>query len=342
MAAKKRPASSSPTDPTDIKAALYAELDKEVGLGLGRALLDQPMDPLVRVGSGVLAFDVATGGGVPFRRLTELLGPPGGGKSTMALKLLGRIQREVGPCAWIDAEHQFDPEWAATNGVNVPDLYTAQPDTGEQVIKLILAYAKHGVKGIVLDSVPAVRTAAERAGDVEDRFIGRMPEMWSRLLPRIQEVADKQNVALIFINQMRAKIGAGPHGPTEDTPGGWALKHAYTLRVKIQAGQAVKDGEREIGRTTWFRVIKNRGPVRTLTAPFYGEVGFDPAVEVLDLAIQFGWVEQKGAWFSYQEEKMGQGKIAASTWLRERPDLLLQLHGAAYTEWTDRLSLKRD
>lgn len=315
----------------EARARLYAALDKAVGPGQGRLLPDQVFEPLERVSTSMVSVDYVTGGGIPYGKLTEIFGAPAGGKTALAMRILGNIQRAGHPVALIDAEHAFDPYWASKMGLNPDEVFLLWPHTSEEAVKAILTYINHGVRGIVLDSIPAMRTAAEMKGKVEDAKIGEGPRLWAKALPRIIPALVEHNAAVILLNQVRANIGGHPSDPTH-TAGGYALKHAYTLRLELtRIGGAIRektdDEEKvELGFWSWLRVPKNRGPMgRRGRIPFLYGHGFSPEIELLELGTVHGVFKRSGSWYSYGDERMGQGRDAALNWLLAHPDLIAPL-----------------
>lgn len=305
----------------EARARLYAALDKKVGEGLGRLLPEMVYEPIERISTGSVMGDYVTAGGIPYGKLTEIYGPPSGGKSALAMRILGNVQRTGQKVALIDAEHAFDPEWAQRIGLDPENVFLLWPTTAEQAVRGILTYLEHGVRALVLDSIPSMRTEAELKGDVAEAKIGEGPRLWSKALPRITTAAVEANCAVILLNQVRANIG-GPNYMSA-TSGGFALKHAYTLRMELTGLDRIKEGGDEIGFYSQFRVWKNRGPMgRRGKIPFLYGVGFSPELEVLDLGVKYGLITRAGSWYSYETERMGQGQAAACEWLHAHPALI--------------------
>lgn len=310
-----------------VRAAMYAELDKALGKGAGRALADQEWEPLPRVSTGTLGGDYATGG-IPMGRITEFYGIEGGGKTSLAVSTLAQIQKVHGPVAYIDAEHGgYEIEWARRLGLDTDATYTHLPETGEEAFKTAWIYLKHGVKGVVIDSVSALVTQATLKGEVGDAHVGQQARLMSQELNRIKHLVAESGAALIFINQLREKVGQQGYGPTTTTSGGRALRFYASTRVDVGRMHQIKDGDRQIGYQMKVKVVKNRGgpQYRTALIPLIADLGFDPAWEVCELGRAGGFISTSGAWYSYGEQRIGQGRLAAIEWLRQHPDVIAEL-----------------
>lgn len=319
------------TSPGIDRKAVYADLDKQIGKGVGRMMQDMAFEPIERVSTGTLVGDYVTGGGIPCGRITEFYGPPSGGKTALALRVLCSLQQAGEGVAYIDAEHQWDPEWATVLGLNVDDVFVLQPRSAEEAVRGMLIYLKHGIKGVVLDSIPAMRTEAELKGDVAEAKVGAGPRLWSMAVPRLQTLASEHQSVVLLLNQVRAAIGATMQ--TETTAGGYALKHAYTLRLEVRRAEAIRekhgDEAEEVGYRARLKVTKNRGPSgrRGFTPFYYGE-GFRPSAELVALGEEYDVVKKSGAWYSYNGERMGQGKVQAQAWLESHPEQAAEVRTA--------------
>lgn len=307
------------------REVMYSALDKKVGKGLARAVQDQEIEPIIRQSFGSIKADWVAGGGVPYGRITEIYGAEGSGKTTLALSILGQAQRVGRMAGLVDAEHNFDPEWATILGVNVPDLMLLQPDNGEQGFQALEVWLEHGVQAIVIDSVSALVPKAELEGDVSDAHVGRQARLMSQGLRRLTGTIARAESAVMFINQLREKVGNN-YGSPETTSGGRALKFYASLRLDCRRGT-----HDEHMMYIKLKSVKNRGNAQYRK----GEVslafglGLDPAGEVVDLGAEAGFIEKSGAWYSYGAERMGQGREAAVQWLRDRPDVLAALQPKA-------------
>ncbi|MFM8270092.1 MAG: recombinase RecA [Pseudomonadota bacterium] len=290
-------------------------------LGEGRKLA---MD-LGVVSTGILGLDLATGvGGIPRGRITEIYGPESSGKTTIALYAIAQAQREGGVCAFIDAEHALDVVYAKKLGVNTDDLLISQPDTGEQALEIAeILVRSGGVDVIVVDSVAALVPRAELEGDMGDSHMGLQARLMSQALRKLTGCISKSKTSLIFINQLRMKIGV-MFGNPETTTGGNALKFYASLRMDIRRISAIKNGDDILGSRTRVKVVKNK------MAPPFREVEFDILFgegisregDIIDLGCQYGIVEKSGSWFAYEGEKLGQGRDNTRQFLKEHPEFV--------------------
>lgn len=290
-------------------------------LGEGRKLA---MD-LGVISTGVLGLDLATGiGGLPRGRITEIYGPESSGKTTIALLAIAQAQREGGVCAFIDAEHALDVVYAKKLGVNTDDLLISQPDTGEQALEIAeILVRSGGVDVVVIDSVAALVPRAELEGDMGDSHMGLQARLMSQALRKLTGCISKSKTSLIFINQLRMKIGV-MFGNPETTTGGNALKFYASLRMDIRRISAIKNGDDVLGSRTRVKVVKNK------MAPPFREVEFDILFgegiskegDILDLGSQYGVVEKSGSWFAYNGEKLGQGRDNTRQFLKEHPEFV--------------------
>jgi recombination protein RecA len=280
------------------------------------------------VSTGSLGLDIALGvGGLPRGRVVEVYGPESSGKTTLTLQVISEMQRIGGTCAFIDAEHALDAQYAQKIGVNLHDLLISQPDTGEQALEIVDALVRSGsVDLIVIDSVAALTPKAEIEGEMGDSLPGLQARLMSQALRKLTATIKRSNCLVIFINQMRMKIGV-MFGNPETTTGGNALKFYASVRLDIRRVGSIKKGEEVIGSETKVKVVKNKVAPPFKQADFdilYGE-GISREGEVVDLGSQHGIIEKSGAWYSYNGDRIGQGKDNAREYLRERPALALEI-----------------
>ena len=327
MAAKKESSSKQlPAGPAgDKKAALetaLAQTEKQFGKGAVMKLGTNVAMQVDAISTGSLGLDLALGiGGLPRGRIIEVYGPESSGKTTLTLQVIAAAQREGKTCAFIDAEHALDPVYARKLGVDIDNLLCSQPDTGEQALEICDALARSGaVDVIVVDSVAALTPKAEIEGEIGDSHMGLAARMMSQAMRKLAGNLKQSNTLLIFINQIRMKIGV-MFGNPETTTGGNALKFYASVRLDIRRIGAVKEGDNVVGSETRVKVVKNK-----IAAPFkqaefqilYGE-GINFYGELVDLGVKEKLIEKAGAWYSYNGDKIGQGKANAITWLKENP-----------------------
>jgi len=327
VAAKPSKKSTNPTMGGDkalaIEAAL-SQIEKQHGKGSIMRLGDQ--DEIAKVGAistGSISLDIALGvGGVPKGRIVEIYGPESSGKTTLALQAIANCQAEGGVAVLVDAEYAFDASYAAALGVDVDNLLVSQPDTGEQALEIVDTLARSGaVDIIVVDSVAALVPQAEIEGEMGDSHVGLQARLMSQALRKLTGIVAKTNTCLIFINQLRMKIGV-MFGNPETTTGGNALKFYSSVRIDIRRISALKDGENVVGNRTRAKVVKNKVAPPFKEAEFdiiYG-LGVSTEGDVLDLAAEGGIVDKSGAWYSYKEERIGQGREKTKEYLRENQD----------------------
>jgi len=280
--------------------------------------------PVESIPTGALSLDLALGvGGVPRGRVIEIYGPESSGKTTLCLHILAEAQKMGGIGAFIDAEHAFDRFWARRIGVDLESLLFSQPDDAEQALEIVETLVRSGaVDIVVIDSVAALAPRAELAGEMGDSHVGLVPRLMSQALRKLTAVISKSRTCVIFVNQVREKIGV-VYGNPETTPGGRALKFAATVRMEIRRGEAIKTGTETIGYRTRVRVTKNKvAPPYTL-AQFDMEFtgGIPKEGSILDVASEFDIIQKAGAWFSYGEERLGQGRENSKAYLRDNPEL---------------------
>jgi recombination protein RecA len=307
-----------------LQAAL-AQIEKQFGkgsimrLGEGEVIADIQV-----VSTGSLGLDVALGvGGLPRGRVIEIYGPESSGKTTLTLQVIAEMQKLDGTCAFIDAEHALDSQYAQKLGVNLQDLLISQPDTGEQALEIVDALVRSGsVDLIVIDSVAALTPKAELEGEMGDSLPGLQARLMSQALRKLTATINKSNCMVIFINQIRMKIGV-MFGSPETTTGGNALKFYASVRLDIRRIGSIKKGEEVIGNETKVKIVKNKVAPPFKTAEFdilYGE-GISREGEIIDMGVAAHIVDKSGAWYAYSGEKIGQGKDNAREFLRENPDI---------------------
>jgi recombination protein RecA len=309
--------------------AALAQIEKQFGKGSIMRLADgEVVDEIETVSTGSLGLDIALGvGGLPRGRVVEIYGPESSGKTTLTLQVIAEMQKLGGICAFIDAEHALDPQYAQKLGVRLEDLLISQPDTGEQALEITDALVRSGsVDMVVIDSVAALTPKAEIEGEMGDSLPGLQARLMSQALRKLTGTIKRTNTLVIFINQIRMKIGV-MFGNPETTTGGNALKFYASVRLDIRRTGSIKKGEEVVGSETRVKVVKNKVAPPFKQASFdilYGE-GISREGEMLDLGAECGVVEKSGAWYSYQGERVGQGKDNAREFLKEHPELSLQI-----------------
>lgn len=322
----------SSMDKSKALAAALSQIERQFGKGsvmkLGKN--DRSMD-IEAVSSGSLGLDIALGiGGLPKGRIVEIYGPESSGKTTLALHTVAEAQKKGGICAFIDAEHALDPVYARKLGVNIDELLISQPDTGEQALEICDTLVRSGaVDVLVIDSVAALVPKAELEGEMGDALPGLQARLMSQALRKLTASINKSNTMVIFINQIRMKIGV-MYGSPETTTGGNALKFYASVRLDIRRIGAIKERDEVVGNTTRVKVVKNK-----LAPPFkqvefdimYGE-GVSKMGEILDLGVKAGIVEKSGAWFSYDSQRLGQGRENSKAFLKANPDMTAKIETA--------------
>ncbi|CAG9619643.1 recombinase RecA [Sutcliffiella rhizosphaerae] len=317
---------------SDRKAALdmaLKQIEKQFGKGSIMKLGEQAERKISTVPSGSLALDVALGaGGYPRGRVVEIYGPESSGKTTVALHAIAEVQQQGGQAAFIDAEHALDPVYAQKLGVNIDELLLSQPDTGEQALEIAEALVRSGaVDIIVIDSVAALVPKAEIEGEMGDSHVGLQARLMSQALRKLSGAINKSKTIAIFINQIREKVGV-MFGNPETTPGGRALKFYSSVRLEVRRAEQLKQGHDIVGNKTKIKVVKNK-----IAPPFkvaevdimYGE-GISKEGEVIDMASDLDIVQKSGSWYSYNEERLGQGRENAKQFLKENKDVLKDIH----------------
>ena len=304
--------------------AVLADIEKQFGKGAVMRLGDNPHMKMDVVSSGCLSLDIALGiGGYPKGRIIEIYGPESSGKTTFALQAIAEVQKQGGRAAFIDAEHALDPVYAKRLGVNTNELILSQPDTGEQALEICEALVRsEAVSIIVIDSVAALVPQAEIDGEMGDSHVGLQARLMSQALRKLSGTINKTNTIAIFINQLREKVGV-MFGNPETTPGGRALKFYSTIRLDIRRNEQLKIGDKVMGNKTTVKVVKNKvaPPFKTAVVDImYGE-GISKEGELIDLGSEAGVLEKTGSWYSYNGEKLGQGKENVKLLLKERCEL---------------------
>lgn len=318
-------------DKKEALAAALKQIEKDFGKGSIMRLGDDTarMDVKV-VSTGILPLDIALGiGGLPRGRITEIYGPEAGGKTTVSLHMVAEVQKQGGTAAFIDAEHALDPMYAKKLGVDVDNLLLSQPDTGEQGLDIAEALIRSAaIDIVVIDSVAALVPKSEIDGEMGDANVGLHARMMSKAMRKLTAVIGKTDTIAVFINQIREKVGI-MYGNPETTTGGRALKFYSTIRLEIRKGEAIKQGAEVIGNRVKIKVAKNKVAPPFRTAEFdliYGE-GFSRVGSTLDMGVYFEIIKKAGAYFSYKDEKLGQGKDNAKKYLYEHPEIVEELDG---------------
>ena len=329
--ATKKATYEAPAPASDRKKALQtalAQLEKSYGKGTVMRLGDRPDMNVEAIPTGSLALDAALGiGGVPKGRIIEIYGPESSGKTTLALHILAEAQKQGGEVAFVDAEHALDPVYAAALGVDTDNMLVSQPDTGEQALEITDALVRSGaVDAVVVDSVAALTPRAEIEGEMGDTFVGLQARLMSQALRKLAGTISKTNCVVIFINQLRMKIGV-MYGNPETTTGGNALKFYSSVRLDVRRVESLKEGGNVIGNKTRVKVVKNKVAPPFREAYFdimYGQ-GISKWGELVDLAVQMDIVQKSGSWFSMGDERIGQGKDSVKTYLMENPEIAEQV-----------------
>jgi recombination protein RecA len=306
-----------------LESALL-HLEKQFGKGTVMRLGDQPIVPMDVIPTGSIALDVALGiGGLPRGRVVEIYGPEASGKTTVALHAVASVQKAGGIAAFIDAEHALDPVYAQRLGVNLDELYVSQPDTGEQALEIADTLVRSGaVDLIVIDSVAALTPKAEIEGEMGDSHVGLQARLMSQALRKMTGALSNTNTTMIFINQLREKIGV-MFGSPETTTGGKALKFYSSVRLDVRRIETLKDGTEPVGSRTRVKVVKNKVAPPFKQAEFDILYGFGISREggLIDMGVEQGFVRKAGAWYTYDGDQLGQGKENARAFLRDNPDL---------------------
>ncbi|MBM7333573.1 MAG: recombinase RecA [Alcanivorax sp.] len=312
------------SDKSKALSAALSQIERQFGKGSVMRMGDQKRERIPAISTGSLGLDIALGiGGLPKGRIVEIYGPESSGKTTLTLSVIAQAQKKGATCAFVDAEHALDPDYAEKLGVNVDDLIVSQPDTGEQALEITDMLVRSGaVDVVIVDSVAALVPKAEIEGEMGDAHVGLQARLMSQALRKITGNVKNANCLVVFINQIRMKIGV-MFGNPETTTGGNALKFYSSVRLDIRRIGAVKQGDEVIGNETRVKVVKNKVSPPFRQAEFqilYGQ-GINQLGEVLDLGVQQGLVDKSGAWYAYQGDKIGQGKQNACDYLAEHPDV---------------------
>ena len=332
---KATPTVNHPTTPEEKKKALDTAMEQIIkNYGQGAVMFlggegNKKLD-VESVPTGSIGLDYALGiGGLPKGRIIEIYGPESGGKTTVTLHAIAETQKLGGMAAFIDVEHALDPVYAKSLGVEIDHLIVSQPDTGEQALEIMETLARSGaIDIVVLDSVAAMVTKAEIDGEIGDSFVGVQARLMSAAMRKLTSVISKSNTVAIFINQVREKIGV-MYGNPETTPGGRALKFYASVRIEVRKGEKIVDGGEIIGYTTKCKVVKNK------VAPPFKETQFDMIFgegisrlgEIITMGEELGFIKKSGAWYSYNGERLGQGKEKTKKFLKENDDLRLEIEG---------------
>ena len=313
-----------------------SKIEREYGKGAIMQLDSDEVVPVSVIPTGSLALDIALGvGGVPRGRIVEIFGHESSGKTTLALHMIAEAQKQEGVAAFVDVEHALDPRYAKQIGVNMEHLLISQPDAGEQALDIVETLVRSGaVDIVVVDSVAALTPHAEIEGDMGDNHVGLLPRLMSKALRKLSGVTNKSKTCVIFTNQIRQKIGV-LFGNPETTPGGLALKFHASVRLEIRRAEGLKDDARLVGTRTRVKVAKNK-----IAAPFrqaefdvmFGE-GISTIGEILDVGIDAGIIQKSGAWFSYNDERLGQGRNNAKDFLAEHPEIIAEIEAKVRTNF---------
>ena len=315
----------------DKKRALnmaLSQIEKQFGKGSVMKMGDQPVAEIPTVSTGSLGLDIALGaGGLPYGRIVEIYGPESSGKTTLTLSAIAEAQKQGKTCAFIDAEHALDPIYAEKLGVNIDELLVSQPDTGEQALEICDMLVRSGaVELVVIDSVAALVPKAEIEGEMGDSHMGLAARLMSQALRKLTGNIKRANCCVVFINQIRMKIGV-MFGNPETTTGGNALKFYSSVRLDIRRIGAIKKGDEVVGNETRVKVVKNKVAPPFKQAEFdilYGQ-GISRHGEIIDLGVQQGLIDKAGAWYSYGDERIGQGKDNVRNYLKENPEIAQEL-----------------
>ena len=316
------------TDRTKALDAALSQIDKQFGKGSAMKFGQRPIMDIEVIPSGSLAIDAALGvGGYPRGRIVEIYGPESSGKTTLTLHAIAEAQKSGLTCAFIDAEHAFDPVYARNLGINLDDLIISQPDHGEAALEIADTLVRSGaIDLIVVDSVAALVPQVELEGGMGDNQMGLQARLMSKALRKLTSTVSKSHATVIFINQIRMKIGV-MFGSPETTTGGNALKFYSSVRIDIRRGTQIKDKEEVIGNETRVKIVKNKVAPPFRTAEFeimYGE-GISRTGEVVDLAVKNDIIEKSGSWYAYDGAKIGQGKENAKNYLKDNPEIAAEV-----------------
>ena len=318
------------------------QIDKQFGKGTILRMGDREIEPIDAINTGSLGLDLALGiGGVPKGRIVEIYGPESSGKTTLTLHLIAQCQKAGGVCAFVDAEHALDPNYAKNLGVDIDNLYISQPDFGEQALDVVETLARSGaVDLIVVDSVAALTPKNEIDGDMGDQHVGLQARLMSQALCKLTSVVHKMGSTVIFINQIRMKIGAMGYGTPETTTGGNALKFYSSVRIDVRRIATLKQGEDPVGNRVRVKVVKNKVAPPFKQAEFeimFGE-GISREGELMDYGVKLDIIDKSGAWFSYGSTKLGQGRENAKAFLKENEAVATEIENKIRENIGDALS----
>lgn len=319
------------TDKDKALEAALLQIQKQFGKGAIMKLGDDNGIPDIKaISTGSITLDVATGiGGVPRGRIIEIYGPESSGKTTLTLHIIAEAQKMDGKAAFIDAEHALDPEYARNLGVDINELLLSQPDTGEQALEICEMLVRSGALDvIVIDSVAALVPKAEIQGEMGDSHVGLQARLMSQALRKLTGAINKSNTAVIFINQLREKVGV-MFGNPETTTGGRALKFYSSMRLEVRRVESIKQGDEVLGNRTKVKIVKNKVAPPFKVAEFdimYGR-GISKSGDILDCAVEHGFLSKAGSWYSFDGERIGQGRENVKTYLEEHPEIMDRLEG---------------
>ena len=318
------------------------QIDKQFGKGTILRMGDREIEPIDAINTGSLGLDLALGiGGVPKGRIVEIYGPESSGKTTLTLHLIAQCQKAGGVCAFVDAEHALDPNYAKNLGVDIDNLYISQPDFGEQALDVVETLARSGaVDLIVVDSVAALTPKNEIDGDMGDQHVGLQARLMSQALRKLTSVVHKMGSTVIFINQIRMKIGAMGYGTPETTTGGNALKFYSSVRIDVRRIATLKQGDDPVGNRVRVKVVKNKVAPPFKQAEFdimFGE-GISREGELMDYGVKLDIIDKSGAWFSYASTKLGQGRENAKAFLKENEAVAAEIENKIRENIGDALS----
>lgn len=331
MAAKKEKEKVKSKD--ELLADVIKDIEKEYGKGSIMKLGDRPSIDVEPIPSGSLLLDQALGiGGYPKGRIIEIYGPESSGKTTLALHAIAELQKKGGRAAFIDAENAIDPVYARNLGVNIDELILSQPDSGEQALNIMLMLIESGaVDLVVVDSVAALVPQAELDGEMGDLQVGAQARMMSKAMRKLAGMMNHNDCTAIFINQLRQKVGV-VYGNPETTPGGFALKFYASVRIDIRKTEVIKNGSEPVGNKVKVKIVKNKvaAPFKTCQLEItYGQ-GVSAISELIDLAVEYDILKKSGAWYSYNGDKVGQGKEAAKEFIKNNPELREELEARVH------------
>lgn len=344
----KKPVVVKASTQEDKKSALESAIkfiEKKYGAGAVMRLGQAQALNVDAIPTGSMRLDMALGiGGVPRGRIVEIYGPESSGKTTVALSIISQAQKMDGDAAFIDVEHALDPTYARALGVNIDNLLVSQPDSGEQALEIAEALIRSGaIDVIVLDSIAAMTTRAEIDGEMGDLHVGQLARLMSQAMRKLTAAIAKSSCVAIFINQVREKIGV-MYGNPETTPGGRALKFYSSVRIEVRRGEVIKDGGQIIGASTRCKVVKNKVAPPFKEAEFdmmYGQ-GISRTGEVLDIAVDLDIIRKGGSWFSYKDQKLGQGRDNVKELLKNNPELMQEIEEQILTRKSELMNNNPD